>query len=102
MAGLVTCSGRASNDGSGASCMHPSCRGQCPARSRSVGRYHDHCPLVRSKETVMIVTAGQSAASAVAQAGLPTTGPKAIVVVRDPFGQLRDLDSVFQEDTEVE
>lgn len=50
----------------------------------------------------MIVPAGQSAASAIAEAGLPTTGPKAIVVVRDPSGQLRDLDFLFGEDTDVE
>ena len=50
----------------------------------------------------MIVTAGQTCASAVAEAGLPTTGPKAIVVVRDPSGQLRDLDCVFDTDTSVE
>ncbi len=50
----------------------------------------------------MIVPAGQSAASAVAEAWLPTTGPKAIVVVRDASGQLRDLDFVFDGETEVE
>jgi len=50
----------------------------------------------------MIVPAGQSAASAIAAAGLPTTGPKAIVVVRDPSGQLRDLDWTPSADTDVE
>ncbi len=38
------------------------------------------------------VAPGQTAASAIAESGLPTTGPGAIVVVRDPSGQLRDLD----------
>ena len=40
----------------------------------------------------VVVAAGTTAADAVAAAGLPTTGPKAIVVVRDPPGRLRDLD----------
>jgi threonyl-tRNA synthetase len=50
----------------------------------------------------MIVPARQSAASAIAAAGLPTTGPKAIVVVREPSGQLRDLDWTPSSDVEVE
>src|SRR5512139_3981021 len=50
----------------------------------------------------MIIVAGRSAASAVAEAGLPTTGPKAIVVVRDPSGQLRDLDWTPASDVEAE
>jgi threonyl-tRNA synthetase len=37
------------------------------------------------------VAAGATCADAVAAAGLPTSGPKAIVVVRDPEGRLRDL-----------
>lgn len=40
----------------------------------------------------VVVAAGTTAADAVAAAGLPMSGPKAIVVVRDPQGQLRDLD----------
>ncbi|WP_433553803.1 threonine--tRNA ligase [Micromonospora zamorensis] len=40
----------------------------------------------------VVVAAGTTAADAVAAAGLPANGPKAIVVVRDPQGQLRDLD----------
>ncbi|NUT37881.1 MAG: threonine--tRNA ligase [Hamadaea sp.] len=47
------------------------------------------------------VAAGTTAAAAVAAAGLPTHGPKAIVVVRDPEGTLRDLDWAPQTDTEV-
>ncbi|MEU4780501.1 threonine--tRNA ligase [Micromonospora sp. NPDC023633] len=50
----------------------------------------------------VVVAAGTTAADAVAAAGLPASGPKAIVVVRDPQGQLRDLDWVPQADTEVE
>ncbi|BCL16856.1 threonine--tRNA ligase [Micromonospora sagamiensis] len=50
----------------------------------------------------VVVAAGTTAADAVAAAGLPATGPKAIVVVRDPQGQLRDLDWSPAEDTEVE
>jgi threonyl-tRNA synthetase len=50
----------------------------------------------------MIVPAGSTCASAIAEAGLPTTGPKAVVVVRDPSGQLRDLDWAPTSDTEVE
>ncbi|WBB81435.1 threonine--tRNA ligase [Micromonospora sp. WMMD882] len=50
----------------------------------------------------VVVAAGTTAADAVAAAGLPANGPKAIVVVRDPQGQLRDLDWTPVEDTEVE
>src|SRR5690606_627256 len=41
-------------------------------------------------------------ADAVAAAGLPTSGPKAIVVVRDPDGQLRDLDWAPETEVPVE
>ncbi|MER7460095.1 threonine--tRNA ligase [Micromonospora sp. NPDC126480] len=50
----------------------------------------------------VVVAAGTTAADAVAAAGLPTSGPKAIVVIRDPQGQLRDLDWTPSEDTAVE
>ncbi|WFF09676.1 threonine--tRNA ligase [Micromonospora sp. WMMD1076] len=50
----------------------------------------------------VVVAAGTTAADAVAAAGLPTSGPKAIVVVRDPQGQLRDLDWRPAEDVAVE
>ncbi|MFC0005366.1 threonine--tRNA ligase [Micromonospora siamensis] len=50
----------------------------------------------------VVVAAGTTAADAVAAAGLPTSGPKAIVVVRDPQGQLRDLDWAPAEETSVE
>ncbi|MEU6022802.1 threonine--tRNA ligase [Micromonospora sp. NPDC047134] len=50
----------------------------------------------------VVVAAGTTAADAVAAAELPTSGPKAIVVVRDPQGTLRDLDWSPAEDTVVE
>jgi threonyl-tRNA synthetase len=53
-----------------------------------------------SAEAVRI-TAGTAAGEAVAAAGLPTAGPKAIVVVRDPSGRLRDLDWAPEADTDA-
>ncbi|TCB96012.1 threonine--tRNA ligase [Micromonospora zingiberis] len=50
----------------------------------------------------VVVAAGTTAADAVAAAGLPANGPKAIVVVRDPQGVLRDLDWRPSEETSVE
>jgi threonyl-tRNA synthetase len=50
----------------------------------------------------VVVPAGTTAADAIGLAGLPTAGPKAIVVVRDPSGPLRDLSWVPAEDAEVE
>jgi threonyl-tRNA synthetase len=50
----------------------------------------------------VVVAAGTTAADAVAAAGLPAAGPKAIVVVRDPEGRLRDLDWAPAVDTSVE
>ncbi|WP_305786774.1 threonine--tRNA ligase [Symbioplanes lichenis] len=50
----------------------------------------------------LVVAAGTTAADAVAAAGLPSNGPKAIVVVKDPSGRLRDLDWAPAADTEVE
>jgi threonyl-tRNA synthetase len=52
-------------------------------------------------DPVVAVPAGTTAADAVAAAGLPTAGPKAIVVVRDAAGRLRDLDWAPDVDTEV-
>ncbi|MEV0715167.1 threonine--tRNA ligase [Asanoa sp. NPDC050611] len=49
----------------------------------------------------VVVAAGTTAADAVAAAGLPMTGPKAIVVVRDGESRLRDLDWVPSADTTV-
>ncbi|GIJ22636.1 threonine--tRNA ligase [Micromonospora lutea] len=50
----------------------------------------------------VVVAAGTTAADAVAAAGLPANGPRAIVVVRDPHGVLRDLDWRPAEETTVE
>ncbi|MEO3820811.1 threonine--tRNA ligase [Plantactinospora sp. B24E8] len=50
----------------------------------------------------VVVAAGTTAADAVAAAGLPASGPGAIVVVRDPEGNLRDLDWIPDVDTPVE
>ncbi|HEX7744342.1 MAG TPA: threonine--tRNA ligase, partial [Micromonosporaceae bacterium] len=55
----------------------------------------------------VVVPAGTTAADAVAAAGLPTTGPKAIVVVRElppdgSIGRLRDLDWAPDEDSTVQ
>ena len=50
----------------------------------------------------VVVGAGTTAADAVAAAGLPATGPKAVVVVRDPDGRLRDLSWAPELDTAVE
>jgi threonyl-tRNA synthetase len=50
----------------------------------------------------VVVPAGTTSTDAVAAAGLPTTGAKAIVVVRDNTGTLRDLDWAPEVDTEVE
>ena len=49
----------------------------------------------------LVVPAGTTAADAVAAAGLPSTGPKAVVVVRDAAGRLRDLDWRPDLDAEV-
>jgi threonyl-tRNA synthetase len=50
----------------------------------------------------VVVPAGTTSADAVTRAGAPTTGPQAIVVVRDLSGRLRDLDWVPEADTEVD
>jgi threonyl-tRNA synthetase len=50
----------------------------------------------------VVVPAGTTCADAVAAAGLPTSGPKAVVVVRDPEGRLRDLDWAPEVETLVE
>ncbi|HEU4421385.1 MAG TPA: threonine--tRNA ligase [Pilimelia sp.] len=47
----------------------------------------------------VVVPAGTTCADAVAAAGLPTMGPRAVVVVRDAEGRLRDLD--WAPDTET-
>ena len=50
----------------------------------------------------VVVPAGTTASDAVKAAGLPLSGGKAIVVVRDETGRLRDLDWVPETDVEVE
>ncbi|MEV6595967.1 threonine--tRNA ligase [Actinoplanes sp. NPDC051346] len=50
----------------------------------------------------LVVPAGTTAADAVAAAGLPQSGPKAIVVVREADGRLRDLDWTPEEEATVE
>lgn len=50
----------------------------------------------------VVVPAGTTCADAVAAAGLPMTGPEAIVVVRDPDGVLRDLAWAPPEQVRVE
>jgi threonyl-tRNA synthetase len=50
----------------------------------------------------VVVPAGTTASEAVKAAGLPLTGPKAIVVVRDETGRLRDLDWTPAVETHVE
>jgi threonyl-tRNA synthetase len=49
----------------------------------------------------LVVPAGTTAADAVAAAGLPAHGPKAVVVVREAGGRLRDLAWAPAADTEV-
>ncbi|MFF0377789.1 threonine--tRNA ligase [Actinoplanes missouriensis] len=49
----------------------------------------------------LVVPAGTTAADAVAAAGLPAHGPKAVVVVRDAEGRLRDLSWKPEADAEV-
>jgi threonyl-tRNA synthetase len=49
----------------------------------------------------VVVPAGTTASTAVREAGLPTKGPDAVVVVRDPEGRLRDLSWAPDVDVEV-
>ncbi len=58
-------------------------------------------PRTQAVADSLVVPAGTTAGDAVAAAGLPANGPKAIVVVRDPGGRLRDLDWVPELDTDV-
>ena len=61
-------------------------------------------PASRPAPARVRVPAGTTAASAVREAGLPSTGPSAVVVVRDlsPGGALRDLAWMPDIDVEVE
>ena len=58
-------------------------------------------PRTLSVADPLVVPAGTTAADAVAAAGLPVNGPKAVVVVRDAAGRLRDLDWAPELDTDV-
>jgi threonyl-tRNA synthetase len=56
----------------------------------------------RPGDDAVVVPAGTTSGEAVAAAGLPTTGPRAVVVVRElPDGGLRDLSWAPGADTEV-
>ncbi|HEX4360505.1 MAG TPA: threonine--tRNA ligase [Pseudonocardia sp.] len=59
-------------------------------------------PVARPVPAPVRVPAGTTAASAVREAGLPTTGPGTVVVVRDSDGALRDLAWTPAEDATVE
>ncbi|WP_424982806.1 threonine--tRNA ligase [Labedaea rhizosphaerae] len=50
----------------------------------------------------MVVPAGTTAGTAIREAGLPTKGPDAVVVVRDADGKLRDLSWAPDAEAEVE
>ena len=59
-------------------------------------------PAVRPASALVRVPAGTTAGTAVREAGLPSTGPEAVVVVRDADGALRDLAWAPEADAEVE
>ncbi len=59
-------------------------------------------PVRPAVSTTLVVPAGTTAAAAVEAAGLPNSGPKAIVVVRDVDGRLRDLEWAPEADAQVE
>ncbi|HEX5813096.1 MAG TPA: threonine--tRNA ligase, partial [Pseudonocardia sp.] len=59
-------------------------------------------PAARPASAPVRVPAGTTAGAAVREAGLPTTGTEAVVVVRDAGGALRDLAWAPDADAEVE
>ena len=59
-------------------------------------------PAVRPASAPVRVPAGTTAGAAVREAGLPSTGAEAVVVVRDADGMLRDLAWAPDADAEVE
>ena len=59
-------------------------------------------PVARPVSAPVRVPAGTTAGAAVREAGLPSTGPQAVVVVRDPAGTLRDLAWAPELDVDVE
>ena len=56
----------------------------------------------RPVAATVVVPAGTTAGAAVREAGLPSKGPDAVVVVRDAGGALKDLSWIPDLDTEVE
>jgi threonyl-tRNA synthetase len=73
--------------------------GQPPRRAEEITVSAPRNPVVTDP---VVVATGMTCGQAVAEAGLPTSGPKAIVVVRDPRGRLRDLDWAPETEVEVE
>jgi threonyl-tRNA synthetase len=61
-----------------------------------------HAPAARPASALVRVPAGTTAGTAVREAGLPSSGPQAVVVVRDAEGALRDLAWAPEVDAEVE
>jgi threonyl-tRNA synthetase len=59
-------------------------------------------PVFPAASAPVRVPAGTTAGAAVREAGLPTSGPSTVVVVRDPEGRLRDLAWVPDGDVEVQ
>ena len=59
-------------------------------------------PAARPASALVRVPAGTTAGAAVREAGLPTTGAEAVVVVRDADGALRDLAWTPDADADVE
>jgi threonyl-tRNA synthetase len=59
-------------------------------------------PVSPAASAPVRVPAGTTAGAAVREAGLPTSGPSTVVVVRDPEGRLRDLAWVPDGDVEVQ
>jgi threonyl-tRNA synthetase len=59
-------------------------------------------PAPRPASAPVRVPAGTTAGAAVREAGLPTSGPSAVVVVREAGGRLRDLGWAPESDVEVE
>ncbi len=57
--------------------------------------------VVAAAPPIVLIAAGTTAGAAIRDAGLPTTGPQAIVVVRDSNDQLRDLSWTPAEDTQA-
>jgi threonyl-tRNA synthetase len=67
----------------------------------SLGAIVGSAPTTKPAADPVVVAAGKTCAEAITAAGLPAHGPKAVVVVRDAAGVLRDLDWVPQVDTDV-